>query len=201
MRAQFELYYPPFVAAVEAGVGSVMCAYNLINNTYACENNETLNRDLKGRMGFQGFVMSDWGATHSTAKAANNGLDMQMPDDTFFGAPLAEAIKNGEVPLARLDDMVLRILTPMFAVGIFDRPQNGSLYANATSAAHAQLTRTIAEEGTVLLKNSPALLPLDPNVRRIAIIGDDGLVKPLVTGDGSGHGLFFFFNFYISLYS
>jgi beta-glucosidase len=78
MRAQFEIYYPAFKSAVDAGVGAVMCSYNLINNTYACENNETLNRDLKGRMGFQGFVMSDWGATHSTVQSANNGLDMKM---------------------------------------------------------------------------------------------------------------------------
>lgn len=177
------------MAAVDAGVGSVMCSYNLINNTYACENNETLNRDLKGRMGFEGFVMSDWGATHSTVQSANNGLDMQMPDDTYFGTALAQAIKNGEVPQSRLDDMVVRILTPMYAVGIFDRPQNGNINANASTLAHAQLTRRIAEEGTVLLKNTPALLPLNANIKRLAIIGDDGLVRPLATGDGSGHGM------------
>jgi beta-glucosidase len=71
----------------------------------------------------QGFVMSDWGATHSTVQSANSGLDMQMPDATFFGDALAKAIANGQVPQSRLDDMVLRILTAMYMVGIMDTPQ------------------------------------------------------------------------------
>lgn len=71
--------------------------------------------------------MSDWGATHSTVKAANSGLDMQMPDATFFGAPLKEAILKGEVSVNRLNDMVLRILVPMFTMGLFDRPITGNL--------------------------------------------------------------------------
>ncbi len=97
-----------------------MCSYNRINDTYACENEQTLSKDLKGRMGFTGFVMSDWGATHSTVKAmliskilflflyyitktailiqaANNGLDMEMPDSQYFGKPLADAVNQGLV--------------------------------------------------------------------------------------------------------
>lgn len=101
--------------------------------------------------------MSDWGATHSTAKAANAGLDMQMPDATFFGAALKEAVSNGQVSVDRINgtslipnatkcsiDMVLRILIPMFAVGLFDNPQTGNITANAQSAAHTALARTLS---------------------------------------------------------
>ena len=76
-RTQFELYYPPFEAAVEAGVGSVMCSYNRVRRVWSCENPQTLQRDLKERLGFEGWVMSDWGATHSTS--INAGLDQEMP--------------------------------------------------------------------------------------------------------------------------
>ncbi len=94
-----------------------MCSYNRVNSTYACENNVTLNGILKEMMGFQGFVMSDWGATHSTVQSALGGLDMEMPDNSFFGEALAQAVANGQVPESRIDDMVLRILTSLFAVG------------------------------------------------------------------------------------
>eukprot|EP01114_Cavostelium_apophysatum_P010971 TRINITY_DN2512_c0_g1_i1.p1 TRINITY_DN2512_c0_g1~~TRINITY_DN2512_c0_g1_i1.p1 ORF type:complete len:683 (+),score=141.26 TRINITY_DN2512_c0_g1_i1:29-2077(+) len=187
-RAQWELYYPGFQAAVDAGVGSIMCSYNRVNNTYACENEQTLNQDLKGTMGFQGWVMSDWGATHSTSKAANAGLDQQMPDDSFFGQALLDAINNGEVPESRLDDMVTRILVPMFAIGLFDEPQpTGNLSAIVTSEMHNVLSRELAEAGTVLLKNSQNLLPIGAQVKSIAVLGDDGGSHPFYAGRGSGH--------------
>jgi len=187
-RAQWEIYYPAFQAAVNADVGSVMCSYNRINNTYACENNQTLNSDLKEYMGFQGWVMSDWGATHSTVNAANFGLDQQMPDDEFFGQALADAIQSGEVPMERLDDMVVRILTPMFGVGLFDNPQTGNLSVNAMSDAHNVLARQLSQAGTVLLKNDDSFLPLNENtIQTIAVIGDVGNLNPIVSGQGSGH--------------
>jgi len=169
-----------------------MCSYNKINNTWACENDQILNKDLKGRMGFKGFVMSDWGATHSTIQSANSGLDMEMPDSYFFGAPLVQAVNDGKVSMSRIDDMVLRILTSAFAVGLFDRPASGNLSVDATSAAHNKLARELSEAGTVLLKNDKSLkngnilLPLDvKNIRSIAIIGDDGN-STKVAGGGSG---------------
>jgi len=97
-RAQWEIYYPGYKSAVDAGVGSIMCSYNKINNTYSCENNQTLNTDLKERMGFKGFVVSDWGATHSTIESANSGLDMQMATDSYFGQNLLLSVQNGSVP-------------------------------------------------------------------------------------------------------
>ena len=129
-RALHEIYYPGFEAAVtRGGAGSVMCSYNRINGPYACENPDTLNAALKGTFGFDGFVMSDWGATHSTVDAANGGLDMEMPGGVggffgpeYFGQALKDAVLAGEVPQARLDDMVTRILTSMFRVGLFDHP-------------------------------------------------------------------------------
>jgi len=131
--------------------------------------------------------MSDWGATHSTVKSANNGLDMEMPGAQYFGQDLVNAVNNGQVSKTRVDDMVLRILQAMFQVGIFDNPQTGNLGDNSQSPAHAQLARELAAEATVLLKNEKNLLPLSVNTRRIAVIGDDGDKNPTFAGGGSGH--------------
>jgi len=190
-RTLHEIYFPAFKAAIlEAGVGSVMCSYNRVNSTYACENEYTLNTVMKQMWGYKGFVMSDWGATHSTVPAANNGLDMQMPDASYFGAALAAAVQSGKVSKARVDDMVLRILTSMFAVGIFDEPQTGALGDDSRSVAHNILARRIAAEATVLLQNKNGLLPLNITSgkwKKIAVIGDDGRDKPVYAGGGSGH--------------
>jgi len=186
-RTEWEIYYPGFQAAVDAGVLSIMCSYNLINGTWACENNQTLNVDLKGRMGFQGFVMSDWGATHSTAQSANNGLDQEMPDNAYFGESLVQAVDNGEVSEDRLDDMVLRILTSMYAAGLFDSENNNTMGNNVTSDEHAILARQLSEAGTVLLKNDGNMLPFDvESFSSIAVVGDVGNAAPIVHGLGSG---------------
>ena len=209
-RTLYEIYYPAFAKAIEAGVGSVMCGYNLVNGVYDCENNATLNTALKERMGFKGFVMSDWGATHSTALAANSGLDMEMPHDDFFGPALKQAVSDGSVSLQRIDDMVYRILVPMFALGIFDRPPRGDLGVDARSPRHTQVAFDTAVAGTVLLKNegvgtsasghhrhkdqsstttlnSAPVLPLADTEQTIAVIGDGGSVNVYATGGGSGH--------------
>jgi beta-glucosidase len=186
-RTQWEIYYPAFKAAVDAGVAAVMCSYNRINDTWACENDRTINKDLKDAMGFQGFVMSDWGATHSTVQSANSGLDMQMPDQTFFGKALAQSITNGQVPVSRLNDMVLRILTSMYMVGIMDTPQTGNLSVDVRTHEHTELARRLAEQSTVLLKNDRNILPLDATkLRTIAVIGDDAHDHAIYVGWGSG---------------
>eukprot|EP01089_Gocevia_fonbrunei_P021564 TRINITY_DN8424_c0_g1_i1.p1 TRINITY_DN8424_c0_g1~~TRINITY_DN8424_c0_g1_i1.p1 ORF type:complete len:698 (+),score=183.89 TRINITY_DN8424_c0_g1_i1:187-2094(+) len=187
-RTQYEVYMPPFKAAIDAGVASIMCSYNRINNVYACENNDTLNTAAKDRFGFQGFVMSDWGATHSTVESANNGLDMQMPDDSFFGPALEAAIHSGKVPQSRLDDMVVRILTSMFSVGIFDNPVTGNLSVNVQSKAHTKLARDLGTAANILLKNDNNVLPLNvETIKNIAVIGDDAFKHPTAVGFGSGH--------------
>ncbi|GJN69234.1 hypothetical protein PLICBS_003282 [Purpureocillium lilacinum] len=123
-KTMHELYAWPFADAVKAGVGSIMCSYNQINNSYGCQNSKLLNGILKGEMGFQGFVMSDWQAQHAGAATAAAGLDMTMPGDTTFntgysywGGNLTLGVINGTVPEWRIDDMVMRIMAAYFKVG------------------------------------------------------------------------------------
>ena len=162
-----------FQFAIERGnPGSVMCAYNRINGAYACENDWLLNQVLKGDFGYQGYVMSDWGAVHSTEASANSGLDQQsgypFDDAPYFGKPLAAAIAAGRVPESRLNDMAARILRSMFAHGVIDHPVK---HVPIDAAANAAVSRADAEQAAVLLKNDRGLLPLGPNARRIVIIG------------------------------
>src|SRR5258708_36569487 len=104
-----------------AGACGVVWWYNLVAGAWARENDYLLNQVLKKDFKFKGWVLSDWSATHSTVKAALNGLDQEMPgDDDHFGAPLKKAVESGQVPLARVDDMIHRILRSMFAAGIVD---------------------------------------------------------------------------------
>jgi beta-glucosidase len=160
---------------------AVMCAYNKVNGDYSCENDYLLNQVLKKEFGFKGWVVSDWGATHSTAKAAINGLDQEMAEDTYFGAPLKQAVEKGEVPLARLNDMVHRILRSMFAVGVIDHPPVRRVVDPFRGRDEAQ---RIAEASIVLLKNAMGQLPLSNEVRSIALIGSHADVGVL-SGGGS----------------
>lgn len=119
-RTMHELYAWPFADAVRAGVSSVMCSYNRINESYGCENSKTLNGILKTEMGFQGYVVSDWGGTHSGYKAIHNGLDMDMPgtfnngQSSYFGPNITTMIQDGQLPEDRLDDMIHRVMTPYY---------------------------------------------------------------------------------------
>ena len=129
--------------------------------------------------------MSDWGATHSTEACANNGLDQQMPDAGYFGAALEAAVAAGTVPQSRIDDMVLRMLTPMYALGLFADPPTPSrnLSAPAMSPEHNALARTLAMHSIALLKNEGGLLPLNPAaLGSVVVLGD----ATTVHGDGSG---------------
>lgn len=165
-----------FEIAIERGEpGAVMCAYNRVNNVYSCENPYLLDTVLKQDWGYKGFVLSDWGAVHSTADSANHGLDQESANgfdrEDFFGAPLKDALADGQVPAARLDDMVHRILRTMFAKGLFDYPL---VRAPIDAKADGDIAQKDAEEGIVLLKNDGNLLPLDPKPKKrqtIALIG------------------------------
>ncbi|HEX7984638.1 MAG TPA: glycoside hydrolase family 3 C-terminal domain-containing protein [Duganella sp.] len=162
------------IAREEGNPGAVMCSYNRLNGVYACENTYLLNEVLKKDWGFKGWVMSDWGAVHSTVPAANAGLDQQsgMPFDLadYFGPPLKEAVLNGWVPQARLDDMVRRILHAMFEHGVIDHPVAPAVQS-IDFKANAAVSMKDAQEGMVLLKNDAKLLPLDKSVKRVAVIG------------------------------
>jgi beta-glucosidase len=146
----------------------VMCAYNRVNGDYSCENDWLLNHVLKKDFGFKGWVLSDWGGTHSTVKAALAGLDQEMPEDIYFGPVLKEAVQKGQVPLSRIEDMDHRILRSMFAVGVIDSlPMPRSVVDPFKGRDDAQ---QIAEESIVLLKNANNVLPLK-SPGSIAIIG------------------------------
>lgn len=164
-----------------ANPSAVMCSYNKVDGDYACENDYLLNQVLKKDWGFKGWVMSDWEATHSTVKAALNGLDQEQPGGQYFNEALAKAVKAGKVPQARLDDMVHRVLRSMFASGVVDNPPVPSVpdpFRGRDDAQH------IAEEGTVLLRNKDGVLPLRSDVRSIALIGGHADVGVL-SGAGS----------------
>jgi beta-glucosidase len=111
-----EVYLWPFVDGVRAGTGAIMCSYNRINETYACENSKTLNGLLKGELEFQGFVVSDWLAQHSGVESANAGLDMTMPDAGFWGPELVTMVQNGSVSEDRVTDMATRYIIVGYAV-------------------------------------------------------------------------------------
>jgi beta-glucosidase len=176
-----------FQFAIERGdPGSVMCAYNKVNGDFACENDWLLNKVLKGDFAYPGYVMSDWGAMHSTDKAANNGADQQsgwpFDDKPYFGELLKNAVALGLVPHARLDDMARRVLRSMFAHGVVDDPVSES--GSIDYAAHDAITQADAEQAIVLLKNEGNLLPLGPNVRKIVIVGGHA-DKGVLAGSGS----------------
>ena len=184
-RTRQEAYYPAFRASVLAGVGAVMASYNRVNSRYACES-EFLNATLKKSWGFNGFVMSDWGAGFSTAAAANNGLDMDMSSGYFASSWLTNAIQSGNLPAAEVNGMVQRTLTSMFQCGLIDNPSTGNLNSTVTSAAHAQFARAAAAQGTVLLQNNNGLLPLNTaSIHSLAVIGSVASVSPISTGAGS----------------
>ncbi|KAK3295434.1 glycosyl hydrolase family 3 N terminal domain-containing protein [Chaetomium fimeti] len=205
-RTMHELYLWPFADAVRAGVGSVMCSYQQVNNSYGCQNSKLMNDLLKNELGFQGFVMSDWQAQHTGAASAVAGLDMSMPGDTsfntglsFWGTNLTLAVLNGTVPAYRVDDMAMRIMASVFKVSNttdFD-PINFSFWTLDTYGPvhwvakqgyqeinshvdvredHGKLIREIAAKGTVLLKNSGALPLQKPKF--VAVIGEDAGPNP-----------------------
>ncbi|HEY7175492.1 MAG TPA: glycoside hydrolase family 3 C-terminal domain-containing protein, partial [Micromonosporaceae bacterium] len=185
-RAVREIYTAAFGTMVrKSNPSSAMCSYSTINGVYACEN-AYLNGILKDEFGFRGFITSDWGATHSTVASANAGMDMQMPDDSFFGAALKQAVQSGQVPLSRVNDMVSRILREEFRFGLFEHPSPDTPDAKAATRAHIITARDAAEGGAVLLKNSNKVLPINTRkVKTIAVIGDGAGKDTMSHGGGS----------------
>jgi beta-glucosidase len=182
-RSLREIYLPAFEAAVtKAHVDAVMNSYNLINGEHATQNSFLNLKILKGEWGFQGILMSDWYATYNVA-AANNGLDLEMPEALFLNAgTLLPAVKAGTVKESTLDDKVLRLLRVALRYGFLERPQL-DLAASTYSVADRAVALDEAREGLTLLKNAGALLPLDPaRIRTVAVIGPDAY--PAVTGGG-----------------
>ncbi len=175
-----------FKIAIQTGQpGSVMCSYQKTNGTYGCEHGYLLGEVLKQQWGYPGYVMTDWGGGHSSAKAAMAGLDQQSAGEVFdpevyFDKPLRADLKAGRVPMAQLDDMVTRILRSFIAVGALDHPPQRQPIDGPAGVATAQ---RIIEEGAVLLKNTQALLPLQAP-KRVVVIGGHA-DKGVLSGGGS----------------
>jgi beta-glucosidase len=201
-RALQEIYFPAFKAAVqEAGVWSVMSAYNKLNGVYCAEDAALLKDQLQKQWGFKGFVVSDWGSTYSTANTVNAGMDLEMPG----GEPMRQWMKSdnarvsgnsggwlvpekvlpeiaaGKISKATIDDNVGRILRVMFTAGLFDKPHTGG--GEVDTQEQRALARKAADESVVLLKNSGDALPLDPaKIHSMVVIGPNAAVAR--TGGG-----------------
>ncbi|MFD4972086.1 glycoside hydrolase family 3 C-terminal domain-containing protein [Streptomyces sp. NPDC058424] len=182
-RTQHEIYLPQFEAAVKQGdVASMMCAYNQVNGAFSCHNHQLLTELLKDDWGFKGFVRSDFGATHSTPDAYNAGMDLAKPGQ----ADLRSAVENGLIPMSRIDDGIVRVLGTMFEYGLFERQPTGTKDTVVTTPEHAAIAKDVAAQGTVLLKNSDGILPLDSKkTTSVAVLGDNAADAPYTGGGGS----------------
>jgi beta-glucosidase len=183
-RTLREIYLPAFEASVkEAHAGAIMDAYNLVNGTYMTENVHLNNEILKREWGFDGILMSDWGATHDGVASAKGGLDLEMPSPTFMNREvLLPALNQGTIPVSTLDDKVKRILRKAIEFGFLDQPQ-ADISIPTLSQEGGQVALEMARGSMVLLKNSGNLLPLDENkLKTIAVIGPDAY--PSVVGGG-----------------
>ena len=170
------------IAISIANPGAVMCSYNRINGDFGCENSYTLRDVLKKDWGFKGFVISDWAGTHSTEKASAAGLDQEEPMADYFGPKLKEAVDAGRVPLSEIDDHARRVLYAEFLSGVVDDPPR-KIVVDAEKGM--EVAQRAEEKGIVLLKNSQAILPIDPsNAHSIAIIGGHADVG-MLSGGGS----------------
>jgi beta-glucosidase len=187
-RSLREIYLPAFKAAVqEAGVLTIMPAYNKFRGQHCCHNDYLLNKILKGEWGFQGVAISDWGGVHDTREAVLNGLDVEMgtekPYRQFYLADAFKAgLEKGDYPMSILDDKARRSLRVMFATHLFDGRSEGSI----NTPQHQAAARRVAEEAVVLLKNEGGLLPLDAKkIKSLAVIGENATRLQAYGGDSS----------------
>lgn len=180
-RTWHEMYLPPFEAAVRSGgVGSFMCSYNRVGSVWACENKDLLRTTLRAELGFQGWVMSDWGATHSASIA--QGLDMEMPGGKFMNER-----KLAGADLGLVNASVRSILGALDQVGALNAPPPppDAVASNVTSDKHRALARELAIESCVLLKND-GVLPIDPSRRSSVLVLGSPAWQPVTGGGGSG---------------
>ncbi|KAI9172586.1 Beta-glucosidase cel3A [Paramyrothecium foliicola] len=179
-RTMHELYLWPYADAVHSNVASVMCSYNKINGTWACENDNAMNQLLKKELGFPGYVLTDWDAHHTTVESAHTGLDMSMPgtnwagENRLWGPALTAAINDGKIPVSRVDDMVTRILAGWYLVGQDKNYPAFNLNVNV-QANHKENVRAVARDGIVLLKNEGGILPLK-RPASLAVVGSGAVL-------------------------
>ena len=186
-QAMHEIYLPPFAAAVQAGVSSVMCSYNKVNGTYACDNADLLTRILRGELHFKGFVTSDWGAAHAL-DFINAGLDMEMSGtvgvngqrEDYF-TQLKQAVQSGKVSEATIDRAVRRILFEMDRFGLLNgRPERTVKLSDLAENAHVVLKTS--EDAAVLLKNDDGALPLKASELRSLVLIGPGAGQTIAVG-------------------
>ena len=183
-RTLREIYLKPFESAVvEGGAMSVMPAYNKVNGDYCSENEHLLNEILRGEWGFKGFTVSDWGGTHSTMGAMLHGLNVQMTGSHYLGQPVIDSIATGALTEALVDEKVKQILRVRYAVeAIPDDVANTKM----TSQPECQdIAKRVAEKSIVLLKNE-GVLPIAKSVKKIAVIGQNAVLKTQSGGVGAG---------------
>jgi beta-glucosidase len=185
-RTEHEIYLPSFYAAVKSGSASVMCSYAMINGDFACNNSNLETTILRDQWGYPGFVMSDYGALHST-QGAVQGTDQEQPFSTYYGTALQTAIQNGTIPISVLNTMVQRVFTQMFRFNLFSQPRTGSPTDTVTTPAHVGLATDVAEAGTTLLKNDGGVLPLSSSRGSIAVVGPAADASPVYAGGGSAY--------------
>ncbi|KAK1836738.1 putative beta-glucosidase M [Podospora conica] len=190
-RTLHELYAFPFMDALRAGAGGIMCSYQRANHSYACQNSKLLNGVLKTELGFEGFVVSDWDGQMSGVASALAGLDLTMPSAGLFGPHLARAVHNGTVPASRLADMATRLLAAHHhrkqhlsypPLTIYPPNPPTAHPPVDVQADHATLIRTIATAGTVLVKNTNSTLPL-LSPRYLALYGPSAAPPPAPWSD------------------
>ena len=169
------------IAIAISDPGGVMCSYNRVNGDFACENSYLLTDVLKKAFHFKGFVLSDWGGTHSSVKASHAGLDQEQPDKIFFGDTLKKAVESGEVSQDEINDHVHRILRSIFATGLYDNPVEKQV---PDIEGGYKIAQSLAEKSIVLLKNEHNVLPLGAAVHTVVLIGGHADVG-VISGGGS----------------
>jgi len=188
-RALREIYMPAFKATItEGNAWTIMSAYNKLRGVYCSENDYLLNKVLKGEWNFKGMVISDWGGTHSTVNAANNGLDLEMGSQPpynkyFFADKLLDSVKAGKVSVKVIDEKVHRILWVLYHTAMSENQPEGKI----NTPEHSKTVYDIASESIVLLKNDKHLLPLNTSaIKSIAVIGDNATRTFHLGGFGAG---------------
>ncbi|HVJ08421.1 MAG TPA: glycoside hydrolase family 3 C-terminal domain-containing protein [Acidisarcina sp.] len=170
------------IALQISDAGAVMCSYNRVNGDHACENSYLLSEVLKREWNFKGFVLSDWGGTHSTVKASAAGLDQEQPMAEFFGPALKAAVDAGKVPMSEIDDHARRVLRAEFASGVVDHPAKTTV---VDADGGLEIAQRLEEQSIVLLRNEKEILPLDAKrLHTVAVIGAHADVG-MISGGGS----------------
>ena len=184
-RTLREIYLKPFERAVrEGGAMSVMPAYNKVNGDYCSENEHLLNEILRGEWGFKGFTVSDWGGTHSTMGAMLHGLNVQMTGSNYLGQPVIDSIATGALTEDLVDEKVRQILRVRYAIEAI--PADVANTKMTSQPESQKIALQVAEKSIVLLKNEGSVLPLPKDVKKIAVIGQNAVLKTQSGGVGAG---------------